>query len=136
MALDEFSASETPSAISFEDDLFHVGRCVPLKDGFFVKEIVEVMGSGAHIVPIPSEELRESGLELWMDIPLWFSRDAVFPNQRLTMDCRMEFTPFVDSVRATRAYYETLGWPVPRAGISLARECALIKAHRTSEERA
>jgi hypothetical protein len=53
-------------------------------------------------------------------------------NTKLREDFNIELKSFENSISETAEYYESLGWPEPKYGLSLEREKELIEKYKSS----
>ncbi len=92
-----------------------------------VERMAAVMQTNPQIVKVSPDYLATKEIAPWKDICLWLP-DAIgqFDNSRLKNDFNPPWDSFEVSIKKTAAYYEGLGWPVPKAGISLEREGELL----------
>ncbi len=93
-------------------------------------EMVQSMAAAANTDPvfatISLDILTQKNIQPWVDLPLWTNADLLaMTNDRLLADFLPTPTPIIESWRESMAYYNQLGWPLPKAGISLEHEQTL-----------
>jgi 2'-hydroxyisoflavone reductase len=96
-----------------------------------MKEFIDIvcmhLGKNPELVNASIEFLEQNKIRPWMDLPLWLDgMDLVTDNSRAMKDFPVKFHSFEESVKRTIDYYNSLGWPVPKYGISAEREMELI----------
>jgi 2'-hydroxyisoflavone reductase len=111
-----------------------VGPARPLTIGEVLDRSVAVSGSGAELVWVPSRALRERGVEVWTDLPLWLGEDPeltwmdqVDPAPAVAAGLRHR--PLDEIIADTLTWHrENLGSP-SRAGFRMTRdrEAALLE---------
>jgi 2'-hydroxyisoflavone reductase len=93
-----------------------------------VDTAAEKLGKHPEIVSAPPVFLTENGINPWTDLPLWVKDlQLIIDNTRLKEDfSKVKLTPFEESINETIDYYRSIGWPVPKYGISIEKESELI----------
>lgn len=98
-----------------------------------LQAIVEAMAQACNTNPqlvfagVPF--LDEQEVQVWSDLPLWMNGSfLMMDNSRLLADFPITLTPIAASFRETAAWYEQLGWPLPKTGLSLEEEDELLDA--------
>ncbi len=86
------------------------------------------LGSTATLVPVSEVYLAEQGIREWQDLPLWTNKTLLFlSSNKLMQDYDFSFTPLVAATKAWATYYDTIGWSIPKSGISLEKEQFLLQ---------
>lgn len=83
-------------------------------------------GTRPEIISVSSEKIIAADVQPWQDVALWLNGDLRVSNQRALQDYGIQFTSFADTVKGTIAYYESLGWPACKYGLSVAKEQEVI----------
>ncbi|OWY23814.1 hypothetical protein C7N43_15460 [Sphingobacteriales bacterium UPWRP_1] len=98
-----------------------------------LQAIVEAMTQACNTAPqltfagVPF--LDEQEVQVWSDLPLWMNGSfLMMDNSRLLSDFGLQMTPITESFIQTAAWYEQLGWPLPKTGLSLEEEDELLEA--------
>lgn len=94
---------------------------------YSLKEILLKMDTNMQAVEIEVPTLLKNGVTPGMSAPLWFNVSLKVSNEKLKRDFNMEFIPFEQSIEETRAYYEDLNWPLPKAGFAPVLEQELLQ---------
>lgn len=89
---------------------------------FLLKDMLMFLNSHASAVAVNPDDLLRVGILPEKDIPLWFNSPLLIPNEKLKQDFPIECSTFAQSLLETMNYYESLHWPVPKVGLSMARE--------------
>jgi 2'-hydroxyisoflavone reductase len=71
-----------------------------------------------NAIPVEASKLLSLGIRPGQDIPLWFGGSFKVSQEKLIRDFGLPFTSFKQSVVETSRYYESLGWPAPKVGLS------------------
>lgn len=95
-----------------------------------ISRIVETsskrLGANPAKVEITASFLNAKNVQEWVDIPLWLNTDIfTFSNKKILERLDFKFHGFEDSVNASIDYFEGIGWPSPKSGISKERRRAL-----------
>lgn len=94
------------------------------------KELVDtctnLLGTKPELVAVSSDDILAKDVQPWQDVPLWLNGDLLISNKRALHDYGIQFSRFADSVKGTIAYYDSLGWPACKAGISVEKEQEII----------
>ncbi|MEZ0372449.1 MAG: hypothetical protein ACAI44_25385, partial [Candidatus Sericytochromatia bacterium] len=106
----------------------------PITYGEFFEFLVQLSGNRPKIYLVPIDRMQELGLKFSRDFPMLRPSERLFEGAvsdkldgvlRDTLANR-RLTPFEQSLKETWDYYEALGWPEPKAGLSLARETEIL----------
>lgn len=97
-----------------------------------IRAIVEAasqqLGTDPKLFSGPADFLLAHQIAPMQDLPLWSKNDYyTYSGQKMRADFQSSFASFADKLRATIAYYEGLGWPVPQAGISIEKQQHLLE---------
>ncbi len=80
-----------------------------------------------ELIPVSAEWLEAQEIKQYYDIFYWTTDDLLMKdNHKILQDYGITFTPLEESLKQTAAYYEQLGWPVCKVGLSLEKERELI----------
>lgn len=85
-----------------------------------------LLGTKPSLISVNSHDITEKGVQPWQDVALWLNGDLRISNHRALHDYGIQFSSFADSVKGTIAYYESLGWPACKYGLSVEKEQELI----------
>ncbi|TND06962.1 MAG: NAD-dependent epimerase/dehydratase [Bacteroidetes bacterium] len=88
----------------------------PLALSGYISLMKKILGSKSESWSLPAEEVIAHGISPGNDLPLWYNTPVEISNQKLVHDFQPRLTSLEDSLRETIAYYDTLGWPEPKAG--------------------
>ena len=93
-----------------------------------IEIISKLMEKNPEHVNASDEFLDKNDVKEWQDLPLWLKNlNLVCDNTKLKEDFKTNLTPFTRATEQTIAYYESLGWPVPKTGLSEEREMELVQ---------
>ena len=98
----------------------------PLSLATMIGILGEQIGTRPELVNMPGEMLSENNIRTSMDIPLWFKIDLEVSLEKAIRALGMKFTPFRESVKELAAHFEKNKWHLPKAGMSLEKETALM----------
>lgn len=94
---------------------------------FSVKTMVKALANPAITVNTEARKLLNMGVIPGHHIPLWFNSPLRISNARLKKDFNIAFTPYDKSIREISAYYKSLKWPRPRAGLDMNNHLGLVQ---------
>ena len=98
---------------------------VSIKDIF--NTAAKELNTDPELINASGKFLTDNDVQPWSDIPLWLGGpDLMLDNSKMKLDFGIKLESFVDSVRGCIKYYNKLGWPVPKYGLSLEKEKELI----------
>ncbi len=93
-------------------------------------EMLEYMYSQSPLravtVPIDLEQCNTYELQPGADFPLWFGIPMNISNAAICSDLQLECRDFVLGIQEAVQQYADLGWPLPKAGMSLEKEAKII----------
>ncbi len=106
--------AETHAAVSIKELLDISSRLLERKPDF---------------INASAEFLETSNVQPWADLPVWIGgMNLVLDFSKALKDFPVSFHSFEDSVKGCIQYYASLGWPVPKYGLSAEKEQEFIRA--------
>lgn len=79
----------------------------------------KVLSKSNEVNHITSDKLHAAEISQWTDFPLWIDNNTfTFSNHKIRDAYAMQMVEFEKSIRETIAYYDLLGWPEPKYGLS------------------
>ena len=104
---------------------------VTIKD--IINAAAKVLNTSPKLINAAGKFLAEKNVQPWADIPLWLGGPhLMLDNAKVKKDFGISFKSFEDSVNGCVAYYSSLGWQVPKYGLTLEREKELIGMFRNN----
>jgi 2'-hydroxyisoflavone reductase len=102
-----------------------------------IKQILDlscsIFDTHSQYVNVSGEKLINDKVQPWTDLPVWTGDfELLLDNTKLREDFNIELKSFENSISETAEYYESLGWPEPKYGLSLEREKELIEKYKSS----
>lgn len=92
----------------------------------FVQTTAEILGKSVDLVNATPDFLRAQEVRQWSEMPIWIDGDFfTWSNDRMLRD-GLAVTDFRTSMEDTIAYYDSIGWPQPKFGMSEARRLELL----------
>lgn len=88
-----------------------------------IKQIVEhaekLLNKSTNKINVTPDFLYRNNIKQWTDMPLWEDGDHfTYSTQKLKKDLNSKLTDFKKSIESTISYYNSLGWKVPKYGIT------------------
>ncbi|HEY1869629.1 MAG TPA: NAD-dependent epimerase/dehydratase family protein [Chitinophagaceae bacterium] len=99
-----------------------------------LKEILESACKTNTIINLSSKSLLDNNIKPEFDIPLWFNSSLMFDNNKLANDFQIELKLYYHSMRETMNYFDSLNWPIPKAGLDIKTEKELIEKTMTTNK--
>jgi 2'-hydroxyisoflavone reductase len=108
------------------------------QDPVSLKEIIEVcckvLYTSPDLISARREYILKNNVQPWSGIPLWLGGpDLVIDNSRLINDFEPDLNSFEDSVIGTADYYSSLGWQMPKYGLTIEQEKELIRTLKSTK---
>ncbi|MEZ4883152.1 MAG: NAD-dependent epimerase/dehydratase family protein [Chitinophagales bacterium] len=96
-----------------------------LKD--IVYAMAKALGKEPEWINTDADWLQNQKVNQWAGISFWTSQDMLMvDNEKITTDFQLQWDDIETSFKKTADYYESLGWPLPKYGISVEREQELM----------
>ena len=93
-----------------------------------IKTAAEVLGQYPVSYFASPSFLHEQQVAQWTDLPLWLDDDEhTYDHGKIREDLGLKIADFKDSISKTIRYYDALGWPEPKHGITEGRKEELIR---------
>lgn len=113
------------------------GPQIPSTFGELVDTCMGLFGNDAELVPVDEEFLAQHEVQPWVDLPFWLPDSfggLLAVNVDRAFGAGLQCRPLVETLRDTLAWRSpSLADPPLRAGISPAREAAVVSAWRDKE---
>lgn len=88
----------------------------------------QLLGTSPQLLGMSEAFIEKHKLIPWVDIPAWVgSQDFLFTDTRIKSDFKTRFTPLKEVLLSTFKWHDSIGWEVPKYGLSLEREVELTK---------
>ena len=85
--------------------------------------MAKALGKNPEWVDIDAKTLQSEKVSPWAGVSFWTSDDMLMiDNEKVKTDFHLQFEDLETSLKQTAEYYESLGWPVPKYGISVEKE--------------
>lgn len=97
---------------------------------YSLKDILLKIDDEMQGIEIEPDILIENGITPGMYAPLWYNISLKVSNEKLLKDFKMSCIPFEQSIAETKAYFETLNWPIPKAGFNAEIEAKLLENYK------
>jgi len=99
----------------------------PVSNNEYINISAGILNTSPELVSAPGDFFVKNQIQPWGDIPMWLGGpDLMLDNTKVKKDFGIEFKSFKSSVQGCIDYYTSLGWPVPKYGISIEKEKELI----------
>jgi len=93
----------------------------------------ELLNSTCQLELVEGTWLRQEGVKIDQDLPLWYGGNLMVSNEKLCKQLPFKFRTFKESVQSSIAYYESENWRLCEAGMSDEREVALLAKRNVKE---
>lgn len=94
----------------------------------YTSQTAALLGRNPVYVNADNKFLEENNVQPWGDLPVWTGgNELILDNTKVQSDFPVKFRSFTDSLNSSIAYYSTLGWKAPKAGLSIEKESELIQ---------
>ncbi len=92
----------------------------------FCEKVSSVFNVPLDYKAVGMDQLKELDLMPGRDFPMWFAVDLNISFERLKTDFGDLSVSFEQSIEENAVYYESLGWPDPKPGISIEKEMEIL----------
>ena len=87
-----------------------------------------ILGTKPQYINAEKKFIEEHKLTPWGDLPNWIGEFSIrVDNSLAEKEFDHKFIPFEESIKRIINYYASIGWPVPKAGLTPEREIELIQ---------
>ncbi len=100
-----------------------------------LKEYIDIASQllerNPELVNVSVEFLEENKVNPWGDLPLWLGgSNLILDNSKAIQDFGVKFHSFDEAVQGCIDYYSSLGWQIPKYGLSKEKEMELLNKLR------
>lgn len=97
----------------------------PVSFKYLLNALSSLFDTHPELKAITHEQMQEKELHFWQDFPITLPEERLF-DQSTMADFKLNLKTFKDTLRESSQYYESLGWPTPKTGISVEKERELF----------